>query len=361
MVVVQNPPAVSTIPAGSVAATSTKKTISTKAVALPTQKPPPASAIVQAPPVTNTQTTPTLPSTLDTPQVSADATTVENVNATARASLVNILCTTVAGGSFAPISGSGVIIDSRGIILTNAHVAQYLLLKDYPFPNNITCVVRMGSPAQPMYTANVIYLPKEWVDANASELTADKPMGTGESDFAFLRITGTVSANIPMPASFPALPITGNTPLKGAPVLLAAYPAGLLDGETIQKNLYTSSAVSTVKEVYTFNNAQNVDLISLSGSVVSQTGSSGGALLGLGSQKLIGIITTESQGTTTSDRTLNAISTGYIDRALSLQGQGGLVGLLSTDPVAKEVDFDANTKQQEINELEAILKKASGN
>ena len=29
------------------------------------------------------------------------------------------------------ISGSGVIIDSRGVILTNAHLAEYFLLKDY--------------------------------------------------------------------------------------------------------------------------------------------------------------------------------------------------------------------------------------
>ena len=36
------------------------------------------------------------------------------------------------GRLFNPISGSGVIVDSRGVVLTNAHVGQFFLLHDYP-------------------------------------------------------------------------------------------------------------------------------------------------------------------------------------------------------------------------------------
>ena len=74
-----------------------------------------------------------------TPSESSDA-----VNSAARAALVNILCT--SRGSVRPISGSGVIIDSRGVILTNAHVAQYVLLAENP-AINLSCVIRTGSPA----------------------------------------------------------------------------------------------------------------------------------------------------------------------------------------------------------------------
>ncbi|MBY0293848.1 hypothetical protein K2Q08_00780, partial [Patescibacteria group bacterium] len=53
------------------------------------------------------------------------------VNDSARASLVNIFCLTKSGGYLYPISGSGVMITKNGIILTNAHVGQYFLLRDY--------------------------------------------------------------------------------------------------------------------------------------------------------------------------------------------------------------------------------------
>jgi hypothetical protein len=311
--------------------------------------------------VVTTPATPaaSVPTTLDLASVQANASTIESLNAIARGALVNILCTTSAGGSFNPISGSGVFIDNRGIILTNAHVAQYFLLKDYPFPDNIKCVIRSGSPAQPLYTAEVMYLPPEWVAANAGQLTATHAQGTGENDYAFLRITGTVSPSISLPTSFPALPMTSDAPQIGAPTLLVAYPAGLLDGETIQMNLYSSSAVSTVQALYSFSGTQNVDLIALSGSVVSQTGSSGGALIGLGSGKLLGIIATETTGTTTADRQLNAVTVGFIDRALAKEGFGGLISFLSGDPLQMAASFQSNIAPQEISQLEAVLNKVS--
>lgn len=312
----------------------------------------PVTATAPAAPVSS------IPTTLDLASAQATAQAVENLNAKARAALVNILCTTYSGGSFAPISGSGVFIDSHGIILTNAHVAQYFLLKDYPFPNNIQCTVRSGSPAQPLYTAEVMYLPPEWVAANASQLTSQHAMGTGENDYAFLRITGTVSPTVSLPSSFPALPMTSSAPEVGAPTLLVAYPAGLLDGQTIQMNLYSSSAVSTVQNLYSFDGLQNVDLLALGGTVVSQTGSSGGALIGIGSGKLLGIIATETTGTTTADRQLNAVTVGFIDRALAKSGKGGLAAFLQGDPQQIAADFKANTAPQEISELEAVLKKA---
>ena len=49
----------------------------------------------------------------------------ESIDAITRPALVNILCRPRGAGPIAsPISGSGVIIDPRGVILTNAHVAQ---------------------------------------------------------------------------------------------------------------------------------------------------------------------------------------------------------------------------------------------
>src|SRR3989344_2224120 len=98
----------------------------------------PARALTQPsasvkPPVSATQSSPAL--------------SPEQINANARAALVNVLCVTKIGGPFAPISGSGVIVDSRGVVLTNAHVGQFFLLRDFRERGFIDCVVRTGSPA----------------------------------------------------------------------------------------------------------------------------------------------------------------------------------------------------------------------
>src|SRR5262249_40009122 len=64
------------------------------------------------------------------------------VNAAPRSALVNILCMPQSG-ALQPISGSGVFIDPRGVILTNAHVAQYVLLSESA-QINLNCMIRTG-------------------------------------------------------------------------------------------------------------------------------------------------------------------------------------------------------------------------
>lgn len=291
------------------------------------------------------------------PTPTAPTFSTEELNAKARASLVNILCTTAAGGSFNPISGSGVIIDSRGIILTNAHVAQYFLLRDYPIANNVTCVVRTGSPAQPRYKAELMYLPPSWIAANAAKISSSTPTGTGQNDFAFLRIIGTTNPSASLPDSFPALPMESGDPDTGNPMLLAAYPAGFLGGVSITLNLYITSAVATVGQLYDFSgDNSNVDLMSLGGTVVSQAGSSGGAVVNT-EGKLNGIIVTEVPAATTAGRDLRAITIGHIDRSLIAEGQNGILGLLAHDPATFAAAFNAALAPKEAKALEDVLDK----
>ncbi len=97
------------------------------------------------------------------------------LNDIARLSLVNILCTQSSNSVAKSISGSGVIIDPRGVILTNAHVAQYVLLSQDP-RTNVSCVIRTGAPASPRWTAEILFIPPVWIEAHANEIAMSRPL-----------------------------------------------------------------------------------------------------------------------------------------------------------------------------------------
>jgi hypothetical protein len=354
------PPAIEQITA---VATSSPQATSTSAGA---EKPAPQNGLVEAEPTrgpfvgqvssTSTPQKPvSTPSITSTPPAPKPAKSQEQVNDETRAALVNILCLSKQGIN--GVSGTGIIVDSRGVILTNAHIAQYFLLRDYLAKDNIECTIRVGSPAARMYTASLLYLPPTWVTENASQLKASQATGTGEHDYALLLITGRTDPSAALPSSFARVPMENSYPDIGNPMLLAAYPAGFLGGETIEKNLYSSSAVTYVTQLFSFNNdIKKVDLFSIGGTVVSQAGSSGGAVVRLESGKLAGMIATATVGTNTGSRDLRAITMAHINASLAAHGMGGLTTLLSGDLVAKAASFAATTAVSERAALEAALK-----
>ncbi len=245
----------------------------------------------------------------------------QGLNDTARSAVVNILCTTQGAGPVNPISASGVVIDPRGVILTNAHVAQYLLLKDFPTPGFVECVARTGSPATASYRLELLFLPPSWVVKNAQKIDDERPTGNGEHDYALLRVVEAVRPDAPSP--LPYLPLVSESPLPGVAVLLAGYPAGFLGGTIIAQELYAASSNAVVGDVYTFN-ANTVDLFSVGGSILAQQGSSGGAVAVANAESdsgaaLLGLIVTSSDGASTASRDLRALSTEYILRDFSAE------------------------------------------
>lgn len=293
---------------------------------------------VKATPITITPPVPTPSPMAVTPPVSAPPADFESINTFARSALVNILCT-AGGNELSPVSGSGIVVNSSGLILTNAHVAEFFLLKDYRQPNYIKCIVRTGSPAYPRYNAELVYISPAWVKDNKGLLKENNPTGTGVNDYAFIRITSAINGN-PV-GSLPYLePSTAEVSELNEPVLLASYPAGFLGGVSILENLSVVSAVTTIKEFLTFDDT-SVDVISVPGTVVSQKGSSGGGVVD-DNKKLIGIISTSSDGSSTSDRDLRAITTAYINRDLQDTTGVTLTHFIAQDSAVYAQNFQAS-------------------
>lgn len=265
--------------------------------------------------------------------------TFSELNVEARSALVNIFCDTPGGTAIHPISASGVMIDPRGIIMTNAHVAQYVLLSARP-ELQISCVVRNGSPATPRFYVQVMYIPATWVREHAHEISEKRPIGTGENDYALLYVTDSVDGS-PLSRQFPYLPVDAREGIgfTGDSVLVAGYPAEFIGSSATRSDLYASSAVTTIGDMLTFTQ-RLVDLISLGGVVLAQGGSSGGAVVN-GWGQLIGIVVTTSEGTTTVTRDLRALTMSHVDRSLSQQTGTGLRTFLSGDPAILTMQFQS--------------------
>lgn len=286
-----------------------------------------------APPIAATSTSATPQPTQVVPDFVA-------INEFTRRTIVNILCTT-KGGELSPISGTGVLVGSQGLILTNAHLGQYFLLKDFRQKDFIECVARTGSPAYPKYHLELVYISPTWVANNKTLLKEQNPLGTGENDFAFLRITDSIDGTA-LPDKFPYLAMDIREVIGvGEPVLLASYPAGFLGGLSILQDLSITTAITNVADLFTYKD-RTIDLISVPGTVVSQKGSSGGAVVD-GGATLIGIISTSSNGDTTSQRDLRAITLAYINRDLQSELGVTLAQFVSQDMAAFAKKF------QEIN------------
>lgn len=287
-----------------------------------------------------------LKTTVEQANKEGTAISIHDLNIKIRPAIVNILCTTKAGGSLKPITGSGIVIDEKGVILTNAHIAQYFLLKDYQVADFITCVIRKGDDASPAYNTKLLYISPIWIKENAENIINPKPLGTGEYDYALLLITDPISSSIIKPEKFPYLDLEINSQNinKEINVLLASYPAELLGGISIQNNLFLVSSSGEIKEYFTFSQTepQGIDLISVEGSIVSQQGSSGGAIVSQLTGKLIGMITTSSDGDNTADRVLRAITPYHINNAFLKEAGLDLKTFLSGNLEAIAKSFEEN-------------------
>lgn len=273
-----------------------------------------------------------------------DTSALLDASATAlRAALVNIICYAPVGTKLRSISGSGIFINPKGIILTNAHIAQYFLLAD----RTVSCTIRSGSPATDSYDASLIYLPSIWINANAKVLTETNPSGTGEYDFAFLAVTKSASRDA-LPTTFPFIPLAISPPNTGTPVVIASYGAQFLESSQIQSSLFPTIVFGSVKDIFTFAST-TIDVLALGGSVAAQEGSSGGGVAS-GNGELVGTITTSTIKGSTDTRALDAITASYIRAEYANETGSALDILLAQSTSTAIADF-----APKMSALEAII------
>lgn len=229
--------------------------------------------------------------------------------------IVNIYCTYKTATQIKATTGTGFFIHKNGIILTNAHVAQLLLLAEI-YGEDGECIVRTGSPATPTYTADLLYISPAWLRDYAAIINDATPQGTGERDYALLYVDSALN-NKPMPAHFPALAFnTELLPIStvSSEVTAAGYPAEALKTKGMETALLPQTSTTTITELMTFG-SNYADLFSVAGSIVGEQGSSGGPIVNKAGQ-VIGMISTRGDDEQFGKGSLRAITMSYIDRTI---------------------------------------------
>ncbi|MEX0913252.1 MAG: serine protease [Candidatus Paceibacterota bacterium] len=221
--------------------------------------------------------------------------------------IVNILCAYETNQYRRTVSGTGFMISKEGAILTNAHVAQFLLLVDNESVKKASCDVRVNNESRDTYSAGLLYISPTWIIKHADIIASQEPRGSGENDFALLYLS---DLNKEAPA-FPFIPVSVDhltSQMIGRAVILVGYPSS--EEVSAREGYSRKIATTTISNIYTFGSG-SADVLSLNESVLGYSGASGGPVIdNLG--KAIGVISTKDEGTTK----LNAITTTYINRRM---------------------------------------------
>ncbi|MEM9931619.1 MAG: serine protease [Bacteroidota bacterium] len=233
-----------------------------------------------------------------------------------RDAVVNIYCTYQSGEYLRATTGTGFFVSNNGIILTNAHVAQFLLIADLLDEGGTgECVVRTGTPAVATYEVELLYISPAWLREHAALFKTAEPKGTGERDYALLYVNQTVD-NGPLPVTFPSLDVNVANISRdeiGDAISVYGYPAetSFSNGE---QSLLQVTASSSITELLTFG-TNLADLMSIGGTPLGQQGASGGPIIN-DTGEVVGLVVTRGDDAQFGAGSLRAITLSYINRTM---------------------------------------------
>lgn len=247
--------------------------------------------------------------------------------------VVNIICTSKQGNFTSAQTGSGVLVSSAGVVLTNAHVAHPFLL------DNHTCLLYQKNNPYFGYRASLLYIQEEWVEKNRDIAAATNPRGTGEDDYAFLLITSNSNPGGYLPSKFPytKILVDKNIYEVGQTISVGGFPgapATLLDLARAG-NLKTDE--TAIDDVFTFSSGP-IDVISTENTPVAARGASGGGIFK--DDNLIALtVTTSGSG---NNARINGITTAYIDRDMRADIGIGISAFITGDLHTRASNFMQN-------------------
>jgi hypothetical protein len=261
--------------------------------------------------------------------------------------LVNIICTQKNSNFTTASTGSGVIISPKGVILTNAHVAQFFLLEDSG--KNMECTIYRENIPTFGYKADILHIPEKWVRENSTVISESNPRGTGELDYALLLINSSTNPVISLPRSFAYANVSldNNIYTVGRSISAAGFPGTPLNIFDLTKSGKLIIEPTEITDVFTFLN-KTIDIFSTGNTSVAARGASGGGIFH--NNNLIGITVTTSRSGSGSK--INALTTTYINRSLQSEFGYGFESFLESDLNKKINTF----KKEKLELLSNLLK-----
>jgi hypothetical protein len=268
--------------------------------------------------------------------------------------VVNIYCIQKVGTLRKTFTGSGILINNDGTILTNAHVAQFPLVAEKN--TSVTCTARSGSKTEQAHPIKVVFVSPKWSETNAPFINTGGTTQTGVYDYALLKITGRNMDQIglsPINISYETQPI-------GSSMILKSYPADILATSPNTNLTLMTERVSLDKRErfssYVGETSEQFDILETGPSTLAQRGSSGGLIATLGNnmQAMITIVLQpRSQG---QNKPIRGITPYHINKDLSEYVSGGLESISLYGSQVLETKFAQQDKERLANLFNSYLR-----